>query len=100
MVVTRRISAGEVIPARHFSTPSSTIVVIPACIAALSIETESVCQVDQVPNLLRYLEDFEHPNAAAIARAAASLTFAWFENCFANFQADRAIARVAGKIGL
>jgi hypothetical protein len=57
-------------------------------------------QVDQVPHLFRYLEDFEHPNTATIARAAASLTLAWLENCLANLQTDRAIAWVAGKIGL
>ena len=53
-----------------------------------------------MPHLFRYLEDFEHPNTATIARAAASLTLAWFENCLANLQTDRAIAWVAGKIGL
>ena len=73
--------------------------VIPACIAALSIDTESSLHVDEVPHLLRYLEDLEHPDPAAIAGAAASLAFARFENRFANLQADRAITRVGGKIG-
>ena len=37
-----------------------------------------------MPHFLRYLEDLEHPNPATIARAAASLTFAWLENSLAN----------------
>src|SRR5205823_1722333 len=40
-VVTRRISAAEVNPVRHLAMPSSTMVVMPARMAASSIATES-----------------------------------------------------------
>jgi hypothetical protein len=55
--------------------------------------------VDKVPHLLRYLEDLEYPDSAAITGTPASLTFAGLENGFANLQSDRIIAGVGGKIG-
>ena len=67
-------------PARHLATPSSTMVVIPACIAALSSDNRVRLHVDEMAHLLRYLEDLEYPDAAAIARAPASLAFARLRN--------------------
>jgi len=49
-------------------------------------------------DVLRYLEDFENAYPAAVARTAASLTFARFENGFADVEADCTIARVSRKI--
>ena len=98
--MTRRISAGEVTPARHLATPSSTIVVIPACIAALSIDTESVCTLIRCRTSSVTWRTSNTPNSAAITGAPASLAFAGLENGFANLQSDRAIARVGGKIGV
>ena len=98
-VVTRRTSAAEVMPARHFATASSTIVVMPARRAARSIDTPIGVRPDELVDLVLQFEHFKDAAAAAIANAAAALAARRFMHAIAGLETKRLIAGIGGEIG-
>ena len=86
IVATRRTSAGDVMPALHFATPSSIMVVMPALMAALSMVVESDIRANQVTYVIGHLQNLENADPAAVTAASAPFTSIWLMHGFANLE--------------
>ena len=86
-------------PARHFATASSIIVVMPARRAARSIDRPSASGRDKLVNLVLQFEHFKNTAAAAIADAAAALAADRLVDAFVGLETKRLVAGVGGDIG-
>ena len=86
-------------PARHFATASSTIVVMPAAPRG-KIDRPSIgVRPDKLVNLVLQFKHFENTTAAAIADAAAALAARRLIDAIVGLETKRLIAGIGGDIG-